>query len=106
MAFPTCFFTLACFTSTAASADIIGTEMLIENQRTLDTQVKLSSLLARSDVQAKLVEYGISPAEASQRAAAMTAAEADQLAQEIENLPAGGEVVLLLLVIIIILLLR
>ena len=101
-----CIFALACFTSTAASADIISTETLIEQQHHADAHDKLASLLARNDVREKLINYGIAPEEASQRVAALTADEAREFAAEIEELPAGGDVVLLLLIIIIILLIR
>lgn len=89
-----------------ATADIVTTEVLLAemNQRTVQQQ--LTAALDRSDVVAQLEQYGVSAADAADRIAALTDAEAQQLAQQFDELPAGGNVTILLVVIILILLLR
>ena len=94
------------FASAANSIEIIGTETLVEQQRLVDTQQKLREALGRDEVRAMLVKYGVSLEEADARVAALTQQEAQKLAAEFDNMPAGGDAVLLLLIIILILLLR
>jgi hypothetical protein len=64
----------------------------------------VNSLLARADVQQKLVELGVSPADAALRAGAMTAAELRTLADRIDQMPAGGDGFAVIGVVFIILL--
>jgi hypothetical protein len=92
--------------SQLAVADIVGTETLLQEQNGTLTRDDLHSLIARGDVQQKLIDYGISPEEASDRVAALTNTELQHLSQHIDDEPAGGSVTLILLVIILIILLR
>jgi hypothetical protein len=89
-----------------AVADIVGTETLLQEQNGTVTRDELQSMIARADVQEKLIDYGISPEEASDRVAALTNAELQHLAQHIDEEPAGGSVTLILLIIILVILLR
>jgi hypothetical protein len=66
-----------------AHAALVVTDAAIDHQR-------IGSLLERADVQAQLRAYGVDPAEARARAAALTDAEAAQLVSNIDGLPAGG----------------
>lgn len=90
----------------SAHADIVGTESLLDERATADVRAELSQALDRADVVEKLQAFGIGQEQAAQRVAAMTQREAQQLAQQFEALPAGGDITLLLVVIIIILLIR
>lgn len=94
------------FGSQLAVADIVGTETLIQEQNGTLSRDELQSLLARGDVQQQLIDYGISPEEASERVAALTSTELQHLSQHMDEEPAGGSVTLILLVIVLILLLR
>jgi len=47
--------------------------------------------LARADVQRQLQAFGVDPADAAQRAAALTDTELAQLAQHMRQAPAGGD---------------
>ncbi len=98
-------FLLVGFASQTAVAGIVGTDRVIAEQSAAADRMQLDALLERDDVQQKLVEYGVSPEEAAERVAALTDEEARELAQRIDDLPAGGSVVVLLLVIILLLLL-
>ena len=51
---------------------------------------RIGQLLDRTDVLARLQAYGVSPSEVKARVAALTDAEAAELAERIEALPAGG----------------
>jgi hypothetical protein len=81
-----------------AQAGMIGTDSLAERER-------IGAMLERADVQARLQSYGVSPAEVKARVAALTDAEAADLAARIDSLPAGGESVLGVLLIVFLVLL-
>jgi hypothetical protein len=55
---------------------------------------RIAQILDRTHVQAQLQAYGASPAEVKARVAALTDAEAAELAARIDELPAGGVSVL------------
>jgi hypothetical protein len=70
---------------------------MIETEATLDITVKgqearntIKSILAREDAQAVLRAQGIDPLEARARVDSLTDAEAVRIADQIEELPAGG----------------
>ena len=70
---------------------------MIETEATLDMTAKgqearnaIKTILAREDAQAVLRAQGIDPQEASARVDSLTDAEAIRIADQIENLPAGG----------------
>jgi len=58
----------------------------------------IKSILAREDVQTVLREQGIDPLEARARVDSLTDAEAVRIADQIEELPAGGNFLIGLLV--------
>lgn len=89
--------------SSNATAGIVGTQTMLSETAAAD-RAEILSLLDRDDVRDKLVDYGVSPVEATERVASLTDQEALELAQDIEGLPAGGGAVTLLLVIILLLL--
>lgn len=93
-------------TSQLAVADIIATETVLAEQAGSVDRDQLQSLLDREDVQAKLIEYGVSVDEAKERVAALTQSELQQLSEHMDDEPAGGSVTLILLIIVLILLLR
>lgn len=70
-----------------AHAAIVSSEALVSGVQ----QERLSGLLARSDVRARLQAYGVDPAQAQARVAALSDAEAARLAAQIDELPAGGD---------------
>jgi hypothetical protein len=85
-----------------AQAGIVATEDVLaaSNDRT-----RIGDVLERADVQAQLQAYGVSPAEVKARVAAMTDAEAAELAARIDQLPAGGASVLGVILIVFLVLL-
>ena len=90
-------------------AEMIGTDRIIERMDLDARRAEISAFLAREDVRERLAALGVAAAEAESRVDSLSDAEVLQLAQDIENLPAGQDqgytlVVILLLVIILVLL--
>ena len=80
---------------------------MIETEATLDITAKgqearnhIKSILAREDAQAVLRAQGIDPLEALARVDSLTDAEAQRIADEIEELPAGGSFLLTFLLVV------
>ena len=78
---------------------------MIETEATLDMTVKgeearntIKTMLAREDAQAVLKARGIDPLEARTRVDSLTDAEAVRIADQIEDLPAGGNFLIGLLI--------
>jgi hypothetical protein len=72
---------------------------------TADVQGRVQTLLARDDVRAGLVAHGVDPVAVEARVAALTDAEARQLADQLDRLPAGGDSVIGVLFAVFIILL-
>lgn len=66
-----------------AQAGMIGTGELLQRER-------VHEFLNRADVQDQLLARGVNPREVSARIAALTDAEAAELAARIDELPSGG----------------
>jgi len=64
-------------------AGMIGTGEVLQRER-------IHEFLDRAEVQAQLLARGVDPQDAKTRVAALTDAEAAQLAARIDELPAGG----------------
>jgi hypothetical protein len=74
---------------------------VLERRATLD---EIDAVLARAEIQSELQRLGVDPAETSARVAALSDAELSELADNLENLPAGGSVVGIVGVVFIVLL--
>jgi hypothetical protein len=71
-----------------ALAAIVGTDAVLAGAE----PERLAGLLERGEVQARLQALGVDPADARARVEALTDAEAAQLAAQMDQLPAGGDV--------------
>ena len=71
-------------------AALVGTEAILINQDTLDARDQVRFFLDRQDVQAQLTARGIDPAEAKARVDSLSDSEVMQIADKIDQLPAGG----------------
>ena len=80
---------------------LIGTEQAAAAQ---PGRVLLEQTLARADVMAALQSRGVSVDAARDRVAALTDAEAAQVAAQIDQAPAGGDVVGVIVTIFVVLL--
>lgn len=91
--------------SVAQAAFVPTEELNATDSAQQDSRVALSNLLAREDVRQQLMAHGVSPEAAEARIAALTDAEARQLADQFADLPAGGDglgvVILVLLVLLL-----
>ncbi len=70
-----------------ASAGMVATDTAIATA----ARDRIDSVLERADVRAQLETRGVSPAEVKARVAALSDAEAAQLAHQIDSLPAGAD---------------
>jgi hypothetical protein len=68
----------------------VGAAMLSTESALGPNRERIAQILDRTDVQAQLQAYGVSAAEVNARVAALTDAEAAELAARIDELPAGG----------------
>ena len=84
-----------------AQAGMIGPDKVAASASQADRGVVLE-FVSRGDVASRLQAYGLDPATAKDRVAAMTDDEVRYLAGSIESMPAGADAAALLLLIIII----
>jgi hypothetical protein len=66
-----------------AQAGIVGTQAATDRER-------IAAVIDREEVRTRLADYGVDPAEANARVAALTDEEATRLAAEMDSLAAGG----------------
>ena len=71
-------------------AAMVGTEAILVNQDTQYARDRLRSFLDREAVQSQLTARGIDPAEAQARVDSLSDTEVMQIADKIDQLPAGG----------------
>ena len=88
----------------SALAALVPTGSALDPQSGMDSREKLRQFLAREDVRAALVAHGVDPAEADARVAGLTDSEIAQIADRIDELPAGGILGLAIAVLLIVLL--
>ena len=77
----------------SSSAAMIGTETALDMTRGQEARNYLKGIVAREDVQTALIAQGINPLEARARIDSLSDAEAIDLADQIEQQPAGGNAV-------------
>jgi hypothetical protein len=73
------------------SADMIGTETLVERDRGQLARNYVKGILAKKEVKDTLIAQGINPLEAAARVDSLSDAEIIRLAEKINQLPAGGD---------------
>ena len=74
----------------AAYAGVISTQQYLTAVDREATKARIDAVLAREEVRAVLEQYGVDPLAADARIAALTDQELQQLATDLENMPAGG----------------
>lgn len=75
----------------AAKAEMIGTEAAVHLAGKEQSRAIVTAFLERDDVRQTMQRQGVDVAEARKRVAALSDAELLQIAQKIEQLPAGGD---------------
>ena len=88
-----------------ASAAVFSSEQVIAHQQFNFNKAQVLSFVDSAEVQNKLIELGVSPADAKQRIANMTAEELNALNTQMKEMPAGGVVGAIVTVLAIIALL-
>jgi len=68
-------------------------------------RARVTQLLERADVQARLAQYGVNAQDAKARVAALSDDEVARLASTIESLPAGGDIIGAVVLVFLVLLL-
>ena len=86
----------------SAMAAMIGTEVAVDSQRAHNAREYLKTFLAREDVKSALVSQGIDPQEAQIRIDSLTDEEARFVADQLDQLPAGGGFFTTLLIVVFI----
>ena len=75
----------------AAYADVISTQQYLTAIDRDAARARVDAVLAREEVRSKLEQYGVDAIETEARLAALTDQELEQLALELESMPAGGD---------------
>jgi hypothetical protein len=81
-------------------AAMIGTEAVIDSDRGHNAREYLKTFLARDDVKTALVSQGIDPLEAQNRIDSLTDEEARRVADQLDQMPAGGGFFTTLLIVV------
>jgi len=76
----------------SAVAALVETEAMLDMSRGQEARETLKEFMVRENVRAAIVSQGVDPLEADARLNSLTDAEVIQLADQIDQLPAGGDV--------------
>lgn len=85
-----------------ALADVVSTKELATQAQLQVQRDDVRQLIAREDVRAGLIGYGVSPADIEARIDNLTASELLQIQNQLDVLPAGSGVLSVVLTIILI----
>ncbi len=90
----------------AVNAGVIDTETYVETIKKTESDDKkfISDWLSRQDVANRLTQFGVSPDQAIERVASLSDADAQRLASEIEQAPAGGFIGVVVFIFLLLLL--
>ena len=89
----------------SAVAALVGTETMLDMSRGQEARATLKQFMVRNDVRSAIVSQGVDPLEADARLNSLTDAEVIQLADQIDQLPAGGDVLGLVIAVLVIVIL-
>ena len=97
--------------SQSAYAALIETETMLDMSRSQEARETVRQFMARKDVRSAIISQGVDPLEADARLNSLTDAEVNQLADQIDQLPAGGDflgfvIAVLVIVILILVIIR
>ena len=85
-----------------AQAAMISNSQLIDQAQQSNEKTTLLQTIRRADVQSQLLSMGVNTADIEKRVDQMTQAEVAQLNQQIDQLPAGGEVLGIVVLIFVV----
>lgn len=95
-------FILLCASFGQVQAAIIANDQLIQQTQQASDREALLQTVQRADVQEQLLLMGVNTADIESRISQMTADEVAQLNQQINELPAGGDVLGIIVLIFIV----
>ena len=87
----------------AANAAMIGTEAVVHAAQAQQQRSRIHEALNREDVALKLTSLGVDPAQVQARVDALTDDEAQRLAKQMDEMPAGGIVGAIVLIFLVLL---
>jgi len=87
-----------------AQAELIGTLQAVEASTRAQDLATVSSALARDQVRAQFVAFGVDPAQVETRVAALTDSELRTLAGKISEAPAGADALAVIGIVFVVLL--
>lgn len=93
-------------TSLPAQAGIIGTEQMVAHEARAESLATVETFMANEQVAAQLEAWGVAPEAVSERVAALSDAELQQLAATMESDPAGGVLVIIGVVFVVLIILE
>lgn len=76
-----------------AQAKMVGTDAVIAVQQAADQRTQVADFMALEDVKQIMTQYGVDPAEAQLRVDSLSNKELANLANSIDQLPAGSSAV-------------
>lgn len=83
-------FCLLNFNVPMAQAQMVGTDAVIADQQAVDQRAQVADFLASEDVKQIMTQYGVDPVEAQLRVDSLSNDELANIANSIDQLPAGG----------------
>lgn len=92
--------------SMPAHAAIVGTEQMVTQETRAASLAKVETFMASEQVAAQLEAWGVAPEVVSERVAALSDAELQQLAANMETDPAGGVLVLIGVIFVVLIILE
>ncbi len=86
----------------AASASMISTSTVVAQIDAAQAQERVQEFVNSGDVQKLLIERGVSPEEVKARLATLSEKELQQLAGQVEEARAGGDILVAILIVVLI----
>lgn len=86
----------------SVKAAMIPTTVVVSELSRADAQAKVETLLKQEDVRKQLTANGVSVEEATQRLASLSEAEMKNLAGQIDQARAGGDILFTILIVVLI----
>jgi hypothetical protein len=86
-----------------ANAAMVGTEAVVHAAQAQQQRDRIHQTLDREDVKMKLMSLGVDPAQVQARVDALTDDEAQRLAKQMDEMPAGGIVGAIVLIFLVLL---
>ena len=91
-------------TTVSVHAGVIGTDQYLTTIERPSNLASVSKVLMREDVQQHLINLGVSPEDALERVANLPDEDLAQMAEQLEELPAGGSLLAVVGLVFVVLL--